>query len=397
MKAVWASQSYRRLWLNSISYALSFGGDFVLIGWSILELTGTSAWVGTAFALYFLPMVLLGILTGGLADRLDRRWLLCALEIISAILLCAFALLFSASEQHLVTLFAFTGLLGTLRAVHSPVRLTYTFDLGGPAYVTPALAGISIATRLGMLCGALASGFVVDRLGLSWALVLMATSHLLAFLLLLGGQDGSGSQQRDPTPILGNLKAILRELVHNRVLLVLTVVTAAIEIFGPSLYSALPELADLRFSIGAEGLGWMHAAQACGGLIMGLIMLLPNPGRRNAAPYIASIFLLGASLVALGLFEGLALTLILLGLTAAAISAWDILTQSIMQLSVPDRLRGRAMGAWTFAIGTAPLGHLEMGFLAALIGVEQALTLNGVAVLAILALSLAVTPELRRL
>ena len=55
------------------------------------------------------------------------------------------------------------------------------------------------------------------------------------------------------------------------------------------------------------------------------------------------------------------------------------------------------MGAWTFAIGTAPLGHLEMGFLAALIGVEQALTLNGLAVLAVLALSLAVTPALRRL
>ena len=52
---------------------MSYGGDFVLIGWSILELTGTSAWVGTAFALYFLPMVLLGILTGGLADRVEFR------------------------------------------------------------------------------------------------------------------------------------------------------------------------------------------------------------------------------------------------------------------------------------------------------------------------------------
>ena len=281
--------------------------------------------------------------------------------------------------------------------MHSPVRLSYTFDLAGPVYVTPALAGISIAARIGMLGGALASGFVVDRLGLSWALALMAGSHVAAALFLLGGSEGAGFQQRDPAPILRNLKAILTELLQNRVLLVLTVVTAAIEIFGPSLYSALPELADLRFASGAEGLGWMHAAQACGGLIVGLLMLLLPPGRRNALPYLASIVLLGLSLLTLGWFDGLALTLVLLALTAAAISAWDILTQSIMQLAVPDRLRGRAMGAWTFAIGTAPLGHLEMGFLAALIGVEQALSLNGLAVLAILALSLAVTPQLRRI
>ena len=57
MKAVLGGTPYRRLWLNSLFNSVSYGGDFVLIGWSILELTGTSAWVGTAFALYFLPMV----------------------------------------------------------------------------------------------------------------------------------------------------------------------------------------------------------------------------------------------------------------------------------------------------------------------------------------------------
>ena len=94
MKALLRSTSYQRLWLNSLFNALSFGGDFVLIGWSVLELTGTSAWVGTAFAIYFFPMVILGILTGGLADRLDRHRLICALEVTAALGLGGFALLF---------------------------------------------------------------------------------------------------------------------------------------------------------------------------------------------------------------------------------------------------------------------------------------------------------------
>ncbi len=82
---------------------------------------------------------------------------------------------------------------------------------------------------------------------------------------------------------------------------------------------------------------------------------------------------------------------------AALASASDVLTQSMMQLSVPDRLRGRAMGAWVFAIGSAPLGHLEMGALAAGVGVGTALGINGAALIIIGILTTIVAPGLRKL
>jgi hypothetical protein len=89
---------------------------------------------------------------------------------------------------------------------------------------------------------------------------------------------------------------------------------------------------------------------------------------------------------------------LLAGLVVAALaSASDILTQSMMQLSVPDRLRGRAMGAWVFAIGSAPLGHLAMGALAASVGVGTALGINGAALLLIGALVTITAPGLRKL
>ena len=84
-------------------------------------------------------------------------------------------------------------------------------------------------------------------------------------------------------------------------------------------------------------------------------------------------------------------------LIAALAAASDILTQSMMQLSVPNALRGRAMGMWVLAIGFAPVGHLEIGALAASLGVGPALLLNGVALVAIgFVISLA-APNLRRL
>ena len=82
---------------------------------------------------------------------------------------------------------------------------------------------------------------------------------------------------------------------------------------------------------------------------------------------------------------------------AALATAADVLTQSMMQLSVPDRLRGRAMGAWMFAIGSAPLGHLVMGALAASVGVGTALGINGVALVLIGVLTTIAAPGLRKL
>jgi len=73
------------------------------------------------------------------------------------------------------------------------------------------------------------------------------------------------------------------------------------------------------------------------------------------------------------------------------------LTQSMVQLSVPNHLRGRAMGAWVLAIGTAPLGHLEMGALAASLGVGTALFANGAALIAIGVVTAITVPRLRKL
>jgi hypothetical protein len=79
------------------------------------------------------------------------------------------------------------------------------------------------------------------------------------------------------------------------------------------------------------------------------------------------------------------------------ITAWDVLTQSMMQRCVPDHLRGRAMGAWIFAIGSAPLGHLQIGALTDYLGVSVALYLNGLGVILVIGCAILITPTLRRI
>ena len=373
------------------------GGDYVLIGWLILDATQSSSWVGIAFALYYLPNIIFGIVGGGIADRFPRRGLLQSLDFGASGLIILLSVLFVYQTPQASLVLGLTLVLGSLRAIKNPVRLALAYDLSGRQQATRSLSGISVASGIGTLIGAIAIGGLTDRFGVALALALMALMHAAAAGALTGMRSQSQRVAADSTPLWQNLTDYIKEFRVNRVLLILVLVTAAIELFGTSYTSALPELATSRLALGADGLGLMHAAQASGGLLIGLLLFAVSPQKRRTKIYGICVLLLGISIIALGHVSDIPTVLLTLAVVSAMISAWDILTQSMMQSCVPDHLRGRSMGAWTFAIGSSPLGQLEMGFLVTAIGIGPALYLNGIGVLLVIVIAFTATPILRKL
>ena len=373
------------------------GGDYVLIGWLVLDATQSSSWVGIAFALYYLPNIIFGLIGGGIADRFPRRGLLQSLDFGAAGLIILFSVLFVYQTPQAPLVLALTLVLGSLRAIKNPVRLALAYDFAGRQQATQALSGISVASRIGMLIGAIAIGVLTDRFGVAVALILMALMHTAAAGALTGIRSRNQRVAADNTPLWQNINDYVREFRVNRVLLMLVLVTAGIELFGTSYTSALPELATSRLALRADGLGLMHAAQASGGLLIGLLLFVVSPQKRRIRIYGICVLLLGISLITLGHVSDIPTVLLTLAVVSAMISAWDILTQSMMQSCVPDHLRGRSMGAWMFAIGSSPLGQLEMGFLVTAIGIGPALYLNGSGVLLVILIAFTVTPVLRKL
>jgi len=373
------------------------GGDYVLIGWLVLDATQSSSWVGIAFALYYLPNIIFGIIGGGIADRFPRRGLLQSLDFGAAGLIILFSILFVNQTPQAPLVLALTLVLGSLRAIKNPVRLALAYDFAGRQQATRALSGISVASRVGMLIGAIAIGVLTDRFGVAVALILMALMHTAAAGALTGIRSRNQRVAADNTPLWQNLRDYVREFRVNRVLLMLVLVTAGIELFGTFYTSALPELETSSLDLRADGLGLMHAAQASGGLLIGLLLFAVAPQKRCTRIYGICVLLLGISIITLGHVSDIPTVLLTLAVVSAMISAWDILTQSMMQSCVPDHLRGRSMGAWTFAIGSSPLGQLEMGFLVTAIGIGPALYLNGFGVLLVILIAFTATPVLRKL
>jgi MFS family permease len=376
---------------------IGYGGEQVIIGLLVFRLTDSSAWVGVALALYFLPLLIFGLAAGAIADWIDRKKLLRAIEAVIAINLTVFGLLAALGAIELWQTLVMTFISGSARAVYTPVRQSYAYDVVGTENVVAGLGLLTIGMRGGQLIGALIAGSAMQRLGTDVALFILAILHGLNFLVVSRLHSIPTEAHTNPVPMLENLREYVQEMRRNRTLLMLIVVTAAVEVLGFSFATILPELATQRLGVGAEGLGIIHAIRAAGGFAAGIVLAGALNLRRRGLTFLLVIYMFGLALIALGAAPNFATILAAVLAVAALATASDVLTQSMMQLSVPDRLRGRAMGAWVFAIGCAPLGHLEMGALAASVGVGTAMGINGAALILIGIVTTIIAPGLRKL
>ncbi|MFP6730558.1 MAG: MFS transporter [Alphaproteobacteria bacterium] len=388
---------FRRLLAASACSFIGMTGEQVIIGLLVFEITQSSAWVGTALALYYLPLLVAGPLAGAVSDWLDRRALLRRLEFAILTNLILFAGATAMGWVALWPILLFTAAAGSLRAMHSPVRTSYAYDIVGGKQIVASLGLLNLGTRLGALVGALVAGAAMENFGTPVALLALASAHGAGFMLLLRLQYAGFAAPVNRAPLLQNLREFKHELLNNRVLLMLILLTAAVELFGFSFSTAMPELAATRFNVGPEGLGLMHAARATGGIVASLALSAMGGLERKGTVFLVVIYAFGGSLILLSVSEPFALGLAALALVAVMATASDVLTQSMVQLSVANELRGRAMGTWSLAIGSAPLGHLIMGALAVAIGVGGALAINGAALIMLGLIATITVPALRKL
>ena len=357
----------------------SMVGELLLFGLAVYELSGSTAWVGLSLALYFGPNFFVGAIAGTIADHFDRARVLRTVEAVLGVNLLVIGLLFLSGVVGLAAILVLTLISGTFRAAYSPARSSYVFDLAGAERIVSALGTINIAVRLGQLAGALVAGWVAAEVGIGAAYLVLSSAHVLA-LVSFGRQRARGSSPHPERQSMGaGLVGFFRELGANRPLLILFAVTGAVEVFGFSFLTALPDLAVDRLGLDAAGLGILHASRSAGGIIGGIVMAMAGPSRRLGVIWLAIVAAFGLEIMALGLSPILPIAVVVTVTIAFCAVASDVLTQSMMQLAVPGALRGRAMGAWQVAVGFSPIGHLEMGLLAGAVGTAGALLLNGAA------------------
>ncbi len=390
-------RDFRLLWASTLLYSLATGMEQVSVGWLIFELTGSELMVGVGAAARMLPFFLLGLLSGAIADRWERRALLQGGTLGAAAVALIMALLLLGGLENVWAIIALVAGLGGAFAFVLTVRQTFTYDIVGPEYALNGLALGAMAMQGGGIAGSLVSGAVIEAAGAGWQFAAAAVCYLLSAAATLTIGDTGRSLRPAAASVLRNLTGYVRLLRNYRLLLALMLLTAATEILGFTHMTLLPVFAKEVLHVGPAGLGVMTASRQGGGLL-GLWVLAGLGGvRKKGLMMFVTAAGFGAGLMAFSLTNNIYSFIGVLLLVNACAMAVDTLYKTLMQDAVSDEERGRAMGSWVLSIGFAPVGHVGVGALAGAVGAPGALLVNGAALASISVISAVALPRIRRL
>jgi MFS family permease len=373
----------RSLRLFFAGQAISLAGTWmqsVAQGWLIWRLTRSSELLGLVGFLGQLPVSLLGVVAGSVADRFPRRRLVLLTQanaIVQATLLAAITLLGVVQPWHVVVLAA---MLGLTYAFEIPARQALLADVAGEQLPNAIALNASIVNAARAVGPALA-GLAVATIGEGWCFALNAASFGGTFYALWVMEVPA-----QPPPATGGHRAHLVEGLryawetpHVRALLLL--------LFGSSLLAMpyatlLPVVASEVLHGGATLYGWLQALAGLGAFGGSVLLLLRRDLGGLARRIGVGASLLGLGVFTLGLSRSAPLSLLALAVTGAGFITQMAGTMTLLQGLCPSSLRGRVMGLFsTLFVGTTPFGALAFGLVGHRLGVPATMVAGAAAVL----------------
>jgi hypothetical protein len=233
-------------------------------------------------------------------------------------------------------------------------------------------------------------------MGAGSAYLALAAAHVLSAVVLLFARSSGQAAPVTRPPVWQGVREFVAEIGTNRKLALLVTLTAAVEILGFSNMSVMPSLARDVLGVDAGGLGLLNAFGSAAAMVTVLVVTTRGELRHAGLTFLFVLLVFGCAIVLLGLSGTLAVALLAIALVMSMSAMSDLLSQSLVQAAVANDLRGRAMGSWLLAVGFGPVGHLQIGALAAVAGVSAALIANGALLLVLAATTLLTARSIRR-
>ncbi len=389
------------------NYRLFFGGQIVslagtwmqntALAWFVIELTHSPVAVGVLAFCRFVPFSLFGLFAGVLADRFDNRRLVMATQVFAMTVSVALAVLALSGRAEVWHAYALAALGGTALVFDAPGRHALTFQMVGRDELPNAVALNASLFNASRVIGPAIAGVLIDVAGVGVCFAVNAASFLavLAALALMRTDQLVPLERVERPTILAGIRDGLRYAVEAPRIRVVLLMTLVVSTLGFNFHVLVPVLASDTLHVGARAFGVLSACFGGGALIGAL--LSAALGRASFKALIAGTGGFSVALLALAPQTSVWICGLLLFATGICFTLWTSNSQSILQLTAPDHLRGRVLSLWLLAFGGfAPVGGLLAGWLSDVGGTELAFRVAGLAGLAMTAVGLrfrpAVTP-----
>ncbi len=372
------SRDFRLLTLGTFLSSVGSQLTLVALPYQVYTLTGSSLDVGIIGLVELLPFVVVALVGGTLADRYDRRKLLMLAQLLllsTSLLLASLAAMGSPPVE---ALFAIAAVAAGFSALDRPTRSAMIPNIVGPKRLEPAISLTYGLYQVSMVVGPAVAGVIISQVGLTLAYSIDVCTFVAMFLAAAAMHAQRPESTTEHEPVLKAIRAGLGFAWSKGELMGSFVIDILAMTFGMP-RALFPALALTVYHAGPSGLGLLYAALSAGAVVAafttGWLTHVPRLGR----VVVFAVAIWGAGITIMGLTHSLWVAMVCLLVAGAADSISAVCRSTILQVSTPDRMRGRMSSIFTMVVAGGPrLGDMESGVVAATTSLRFSVVSGGV-------------------
>jgi len=397
LREYWAFVPVRRFLMCNFALFLGVSMQATTLFWQVYDITGRELDIGIVGLAEFIPAVALVLVTGSVADRVDRRWVAVGaigVELCVAVVLMLYAM---TNPVSVVPLFGLALVFGAARAFHAP-SIRAMPPMVAPEGGLPKTIALSNATwTTGVIFGPISAGVLIS-INPWMAYCGAAMAFTVGWLGLFRLQFLRRPTPPDPAdrPSIRSALEGLHFIRRTPVLFAAISLDLLVVLVGGAV-ALLPVIAREQLGVGDIAYGWLRAAPGIGAAVMAM-WLAARPIRRRIGPtLLTTVAVFGVATVALGVTKSFWIAFMALLVLHAADMVSVYIRGTLVPQLTPDEKRGRVLAVENVFIGGSnELGAFRAGAVAQVAGVQATVVVGGLATLAIVGLWSVVFPSMRR-
>ncbi|HEY7462131.1 MAG TPA: MFS transporter [Gemmatimonadota bacterium] len=375
--SVFRHRNFRIFWTGAFVSNIGTWMQSVAQGWLVLQLTNSAFLLGLTGFASSLPMLLLLLVGGVYADRVERKKLLIGLQIALMSFAAVLATLTALGVVEIWHVLLLSFLTGIAFAFNAPAYQSMISELVERNELVNAIALNSTQFNLSRVIGPALTGGLVAVGGLAVCFYANAVSFLAA-IVALASLRVPRVVRPEPPGIWDSLLEGLRYVRRRPRVKAILLSVAAISVFAMPYATMLPVFARDRLGLGPAGLGYLMSAAGLGAVTGALTLAARSPMPRRGANVLGGVALTALGVLGFSLAKTFWVAAAFLFLVGFAATSTVALCNSLIQELVTDEMRGRMMSMFGLAfMGVLPIGNLLAGTASKLVGPPAAFTISG--------------------
>jgi len=390
-------RNYRLYWCGQLSSVLAQNMEGVAQSWLVLELTDSPLLLGLTGLFFAAPTIALTLLGGVVADRADRRRIMIFSQSLSATMFFLLGTLIFLEWIALWQVMAAAFLSGCVRAFDRPSRMALLPRMVPKEDIPNAVAIGGMIWQLNRLVGPAVAGMLIYLIGIGSTYYFCFGASLLSVALWLGIRLAPSAEAASSGGVLHHMAEGLNFIRTNEVYYTFIGMIFFNSVFGMSYLILMPVFARNVLAVGSQGFGFLQSAGGAGALLGVILVAWYSHSRSKGFHAVGGASVFGILLIAFAFSGSYPLSLILAAALGATSQFYMTTISTILQMNLPDQLRGRVMSIYGLTWELMPVGGIIAGAIAEYAGAPVAVGFGGFMVAGMAVAVALLRPRIRRL